>query len=72
MLLNALVHKSYTGAAIQIRIYDDKINIWNEGILPTELTIDSLTKQHPSIPRNPIIADICYKNGYIELGGEVR
>lgn len=34
MLLNALVHKSYTGASIQIRIYDDKINIWNEGTLP--------------------------------------
>lgn len=69
MLLNALVHKSYTGAAIQIRIYDEKINIWNEGTLPPELTIDSLTKQHPSIPRNPIIADVCYKGGFIDTWG---
>ncbi len=69
MLLNALVHKSYPGAAIQIRIYDDKINIWNEGTLPSELTIDSLTKQHPSIPRNPIIADVCYKGGFIDTWG---
>lgn len=69
MLLNALVHKSYTGASIQIRIYDDKINIWNEGTLPPELTIDSLTRQHPSIPRNPIIADVCYKGGFIDTWG---
>jgi len=69
MLLNALVHKSYPGASIQIRIYDDKINIWNEGSLPSELTIDSLTKQHPSIPRNPIIADVCYKGGFIDTWG---
>jgi ATP-dependent DNA helicase RecG len=69
MLLNALVHKSYTGAPIQIRIYDDKINIWNEGTLPPELTIDLLTKQHPSIPRNPIIADVCYKGGFIDTWG---
>jgi len=69
MLLNALVHKSYPGASIQIRIYDDKINFWNEGTLPPELTIDSLTKQHPSIPRNPIIADVCYKGGFIDTWG---
>jgi ATP-dependent DNA helicase RecG len=69
MLLNALVHKSYTGAQIQIRIFDDKINIWNEGALPPELTIDSLSRQHPSIPRNPIIADVCYKGGFIDTWG---
>ena len=69
MLLNALVHRSYMGAAIQIRVYEDKINIWNEGTLPPELTLDSLKKQHPSIPRNPIIADVCYKGGFIDTWG---
>lgn len=69
MLLNALVHKSYNGASIQIRVYEDKINIWNEGTLPPELTLDSLKKQHPSIPRNPIIADVCYKSGLIDTWG---
>ena len=28
MLLNALVHRNYMGAPIQIRVYDDKISIW--------------------------------------------
>lgn len=69
MLLNALVHKSYSGATIQIRVYEDKISIWNEGTLPPELTLDSLMKQHPSIPRNPIIADVCYKSGFIDTWG---
>jgi len=69
MLLNALVHKSYIGAAIQIRVYEDKIIIWNEGTLPPELTLESLKKQHPSIPRNPIIADVCYKGGFIDTWG---
>ena len=69
MLLNALVHRSYIGASIQIRVYEDKINIWNEGLLPSELTLESLKKQHPSIPRNPIIADVCYKRGFIDMWG---
>ncbi|MDP3147735.1 MAG: ATP-binding protein [Ignavibacteria bacterium] len=69
MLLNALVHKSYLGAAIQIRIYDNKFSIWNEGMLPPGLTMESLKKQHPSIPRNPIIADVCYKGGFIDTWG---
>lgn len=69
MLLNALVHKSYLGATIQIRVYQDKISIWNEGTLPPELTLESLKKQHPSIPRNPIIADVCYKGGFIDTWG---
>lgn len=69
MLLNALVHKNYLGTTIQMRIYDGKINIWNEGTLPNHLTIDLLKKQHPSIPRNPLIADVCYKSGLIDTWG---
>ena len=69
MLLNAIVHKSYSGVPIQIRIYDDKINIWNEGTLPEGLTNELLKQQHPSRPRNPLIADVCFKGGYIEAWG---
>ena len=69
MLLNALVHKSYFGTPIQIRIYDNKFHIWNEGTLPEGLTNEILKKQHPSHPRNPIIADVCFKGGYIDAWG---
>ena len=66
MLLNALVHRNYMGAPIQIRVYDDKINIWNEGSLPAGLTLAALKRSHSSRPRNPIIADVSFKGGYID------
>lgn len=69
MLLNALVHRNYMGAPIQIRVYDDKISIWNEGSLPAGLTLASLKRSHSSRPRNPIIADVSFKGGYIDAWG---
>jgi len=69
MLLNALVHRNYMGAPIQIRVYDDKISIWNEGTLPEGLTLDALKHSHSSRPRNPIIADVTFKGGYIDAWG---
>lgn len=69
MLLNALVHRSYMGAAIQIRMYDNKFSIWNEGVLPEGLSLEALKRSHPSRPRNPLIADVCFKGGYIDAWG---
>lgn len=69
MLLNALVHRNYMGAPTQIRVYDDKINIWNEGALPEGISLASLKQSHASKPRNPIIADVCFKGGYIDSWG---
>jgi ATP-dependent DNA helicase RecG len=69
ILLNALVHRNYMGAPIQIRVYDDKINVWNEGTLPAGLTLDALKRSHSSRPRNPIIADVAFKGGYIDAWG---
>lgn len=69
MLLNALVHRNYMGAPIQIRVYNDKITIWNEGNLPEGITLENLKLQHSSKPRNPIIADVCFKGGYIDIWG---
>jgi ATP-dependent DNA helicase RecG len=69
MLLNALVHRNYMGAPIQIRVYDEKISIWNEGSLPAGLTLAALKRSHSSRPRNPIIADVSFKGGYIDAWG---
>lgn len=69
MLLNALVHRTYMGAPIQIRVFDDRLGIWNEGALPNGLNADSLKSEHPSRPRNPKIADACFKAGYIDTWG---
>jgi ATP-dependent DNA helicase RecG len=69
MILNSLVHKAYMGSTIQLRVYDDRVSIWNEGLLPGGLTSDALKRQHSSRPRNPIIADVCFKGGYIDMWG---
>jgi len=69
MLLNALIHRNYMGAHTQIRVYDDKMNVWNEGTLPEGLDLESLRHSHSSKPRNPIIADVCFKGGLIDAWG---
>ena len=68
-ILNAVVHKDYTGAHIQLSVYDDKLILWNEGRLPAELTIEMLREKHPSRPHNKNVADIFFKSGYIEAWG---
>jgi ATP-dependent DNA helicase RecG len=69
MILNALVHRTYMGSMIQLRVYDNKLTLWNEGNLPEGMELESLKRHHISRPRNPIIADICFKAGYIDSWG---
>lgn len=69
MLLNALVHRNYMGAPTQIRVYDNKLTVWNHGTLPEGMTLDKLTKPHSSYPRNPILAEACFRGGYIDSWG---
>jgi len=56
-------------APIQISVYKDKIMLWNEGQLPENWTIETLTKKHPSKPFNPDIANAVFRCGYIESWG---
>jgi len=69
MLLNSLVHRSYMGSFTQMRVYDDKINLWNEGGLPEGISLDALKRSHKSKPRNLLIADVCFKGGLIDAWG---
>lgn len=70
-ILNALVHRSYhiTNAHIEIKIYDDQILFYSPGTLPEGITIDQLSKAHPSIRRNPLLAETFFRAGYIEQFG---
>ena len=69
IILNALVHRNYMGAPIQIRVYDNKINFWNTGTLPHGLTFEALKRFHTSEPRNVLLADVCFKGGFIDSWG---
>jgi ATP-dependent DNA helicase RecG len=69
-IYNAIVHRDYSSTAeISIRVYEDKLVIINPGILPPEIDIASLRTTHLSRPRNPFIADVFQKAGYIEAWG---
>lgn len=69
-LINALTHRDYTiPADIQIRIHEDRLEIWSAGELPSPLKPEDLRGPHRSVPRNPLIAQAFYFAGLIERWG---
>ena len=69
-IINALCHRDYAHAAhVQVRIYDDRLEVWNPGRLPHDLTIEQLYGQHHSHPRNPLIAQALHRARLIEQWG---
>ena len=68
-ILNAIIHKDYSSTYTFLRVYDDRLHIWNPGILPEELTVEELKKDHSSYPRNRNIGNVFFKAGYIESWG---
>ena len=69
LLYNAIVHKLYQGVDIQMKVYDDRLVLWNEGELPQGYTVDTLLGEHSSRPRNKNIANVFYLAGFIESWG---
>ena len=70
MLLNAIMHRRYGDAAITVRIYEDRIKIWNTGKLSDKLTFEKLKDgEHHSHPRNKLLANAFYKANMVESWG---
>ncbi len=68
-IFNSIIHKDYMGVAIQMKVWRDRIELWNYGRLPEELTIAKLHEPHASSARNKNIAFAFYKAGFIEAWG---
>ena len=69
-IINAICHRDYESTAnVQIRIFDNSLEIWNPGLLPNDISLDELKKEHSSIPRNESIARCFYMIKYIEQWG---
>ena len=69
ILLNAVVHKDYSSCN-PIQISENKIYIWNDGEMPSNLdSTDKLFMKHSSQSYNPKLANIFFKSGMIEAWG---
>lgn len=55
-IVNAIAHRDYySNASIEVRLFADRLEVWNPGMLPGTLTLESLRSDHPSVPFNPLI-----------------
>lgn len=69
-IVNAIAHRDYhSNASVEVRLFADRLEIWNPGSLPGTLTMDSLRHDHPSVPYNPLLAESLYLARYIERVG---
>ena len=69
-ILNALVHRDYAvGAPVQIRVYENRLKIWNPAVLPEGWTLENLLADHSSSPYNPDVANAFFRAGEIETWG---
>lgn len=69
-IVNAIAHRDYhSNASVEVRLFTDRLEVWNPGRLPGTLTLDDLRNDHPSVPNNPLIAESLYLTRYIEKAG---
>ena len=69
-IINAIAHRDYySNASVEVRLFADRLEVWNPGRLPDTLTMDDLRTDHPSVPNNPLIAESLYLTRYIEKAG---
>ena len=68
-LINAVIHTNYLeeGTSVTVEVYDDRVEISNFGGLPARLKKEQFGKK--SVRRNPLIADLMARAGYIERMG---
>lgn len=69
-IVNAIAHRDYhSNASVEVRLFADRLEIWNPGSLPGTLTLANLREDHPSVPYNPLLAESLYLARYIERVG---
>lgn len=70
-LINAICHRNYAerAASISFSIFNDRLEIWNNGELLPPLQLKDLKKPHESFPRNANIAGVFRAGGWVEKAG---
>lgn len=69
-IVNAVTHRNYNNTSgVQVMVFADRVEVWNSGSLPSELTVEDLKKPHTSFPANPYIANAMYLADYAQKAG---
>ena len=69
-IVNAIAHRDFTSTgSVQVMVFRNRVEVWNPGRLPNQLTLADLKKDHESFPANPLIAESLFYAGYIERIG---
>lgn len=69
-IVNAVAHRDYTSnGSVQVMLFADRLEVWNPGRLPPQLTLEKLRQPHGSVPGNRLIARALYLAKYIEQSG---
>ena len=65
-LVNAICHRDYslTGRRVEVRMFDERLEVISPGGLPGHITLDNIVEEHFS--RNPRVVRGLYHWGYIE------
>ena len=72
VLVNALVHRDYliNGSEVHIDIFDDRMVIYSPGGMPDgTLVQERVLDAIPSTRRNPVLADVFQRLGFMERKG---
>lgn len=69
-IVNAVAHRNYSNTSgVQVMVFVDRVEVWNSGSLPSELTVEDLKKPHTSFPANPYLANVLYLADYAQRAG---
>ena len=69
-IVNAVAHRDYAAAgSVQVSVFADRVEVWNPGVLPPDLTLEKLRRPHGSMPRNHRLCEALFLTRYIEKYG---
>ena len=64
-VVNAVAHRDYEEPGrIEIRVFQDRLEVRNPGALPPALSLEKLRQPHSSVPGNPLLAEALYLATY--------
>ena len=69
-IVNPVCHRDNASSGnVLVKIFDDRLEVWNPGGLPPGLTVTDLRVSHDSKPRNKLVAEAFFLIKYIEQFG---